>query len=106
MSEALPLSDDLGPAKVIQICEPGLGLKAVLVIDNVARGPSIGGLRLATDVSVEECCRLARAMTLKNAAAGIPHGGGKSVLWGDPRMPIERADQRLLAQRVGLRLRP
>jgi glutamate dehydrogenase (NAD(P)+) len=31
--------------------------------------------------------RLARAMTLKNAAAGLPHGGGKSVLVGDPRMP-------------------
>jgi glutamate dehydrogenase (NAD(P)+) len=26
-------------------------------------------------------------MTLKNAAAGLPHGGGKSVLMGDPKMP-------------------
>jgi glutamate dehydrogenase (NAD(P)+) len=26
-------------------------------------------------------------MTLKNAAAGLPHGGGKSVLYGDPKMP-------------------
>ncbi|HYA65447.1 MAG TPA: Glu/Leu/Phe/Val dehydrogenase dimerization domain-containing protein, partial [Burkholderiaceae bacterium] len=26
-------------------------------------------------------------MTLKNAAAGLPYGGGKSVLWGDPKMP-------------------
>jgi glutamate dehydrogenase (NAD(P)+) len=41
---------------------------------------------MAQDVSVEECFRLARAMTLKNAAAGLPHGGGKSVLFGDPRM--------------------
>ncbi len=38
-------ADELGPAKVIQVCEPGRGLKAVVVIDNVARGPSIGGLR-------------------------------------------------------------
>jgi glutamate dehydrogenase (NAD(P)+) len=38
------------------------------------------------DVSVEECVRLARAMTFKNAAAGLPHGGGKAVLFGDPRM--------------------
>jgi glutamate dehydrogenase (NAD(P)+) len=79
--------DDLGPAKIIQVYEPGLGLDAVLVVDNVARGPSIGGLRMAPDVSIEECARLARAMTLKNAAAGLPHGGGKSVLRGDPRMP-------------------
>jgi glutamate dehydrogenase (NAD(P)+) len=82
-------ADDLGPAKIVQVHEPGLGLEAVLVIDNVARGPSIGGLRMASDVSIEECARLARAMTLKNAAAGLPHGGGKSVLRGDPRMPMD-----------------
>ncbi len=103
MSEALPLADELGPAKVIQVCEPGLGLKAVLVIDNVSRGPSIGGLRMATDVSVAECFRLARAMTLKNAAAGIPHGGGKSVLWGDPRMASERKQSLIRAFAHALR---
>ncbi len=42
---------------------------------------------MAPDVSTDECFRLARAMTLKNAAAGLPHGGGKSVLYGDPKMP-------------------
>ena len=57
--------DELGPAKVIQVREPGLGLDAVLVVDNVACGPSIGGLRMAPDVSIDECLRLARAMTLK-----------------------------------------
>jgi glutamate dehydrogenase (NAD(P)+) len=89
----LPFADDLGPAKVIHVHEPGLGLEAVLVVDNVACGPSIGGLRMAPDVSTEECVRLARAMTLKNAAAGLPHGGGKSVLRGDPRMPVERKER-------------
>jgi glutamate dehydrogenase (NAD(P)+) len=52
----------------------------------------MGGLRMAADVSVEECARLARAMTLKNAAAGLAHGGGKAVLWGDPRMPGDRKE--------------
>jgi glutamate dehydrogenase (NAD(P)+) len=79
--------DDLGPAKLIEVREPALGLRATLVVDNVALGPSIGGLRMASDVSNEECARLARAMTLKNAAAGLAHGGGKSVLFGDPHMP-------------------
>jgi len=88
VNNAFRYADDLGPAKVILIHEPVCGLKAVLVVDNVAAGPSIGGLRMAQDVSVDECCRLARAMTLKNAAAGLPHGGGKSVLFGDPRMAI------------------
>jgi glutamate dehydrogenase (NAD(P)+) len=92
MAEVFRLGDDLGPAKVIHVREPGLGLQAVLVVDNVARGPSIGGLRIAPDVSTKECFRLARAMTLKNSAAGLAHGGGKSVLWGDPAMPPARKE--------------
>jgi len=81
-------ADDLGPAKIIHITQPSLGLRAILVVDNVACGPSIGGARMAPDVSVEECFRLARAMTFKNAAAGLPHGGGKSVIVADPAMPL------------------
>ena len=86
------LADELGPAKVIHVHEPRLGLRGILVVDNVAAGPSIGGLRLAPDVSLEECARLARAMTLKNAAAGLAHGGGKSVIRADPRMPAFAQD--------------
>ncbi len=97
MADVFPFGDELGPAKVIHVHEPGLGLKAVLVVDNVARGPSIGGLRMATDVSTEECFRLARAMTMKNSAAGLAHGGGKSVLWGDPRMPREHKERLIRA---------
>jgi len=57
------------------------------VVDNVAAGPAIGGVRMATDVTAAECFRLARAMTLKNAMAGLAHGGGKSVIAADPGMP-------------------
>jgi glutamate dehydrogenase/leucine dehydrogenase len=67
----------------------------VVVIDNIACGPAVGGVRMAPDVSAEEAFRLARAMTLKNAAAGLPHGGGKSVIFADPRMPI-RDKERLI----------
>ena len=95
MADIFDRGDALGPGKVVHACEPSVGLRAVLVIDNVARGPSVGGLRMAPDVSVEECIRLARAMTLKNAAAGLAHGGGMSVLWGDARMPRE-ANERLI----------
>ena len=86
MAELFDRADSLGPGKIVHVCEPSIGLRGVLVIDNVARGPAIGGLRMAPDVGVDECVRLARAMTLKNSAAGLTHGGGKSVLWGDPRM--------------------
>lgn len=90
MADSFQYADDLGPFKIIHVYEPSIQLKGILVVDNVAAGPSIGGLRMATDVSTQECFRLARAMTLKNAAAGLPHGGGKSVLIGDPLMPIEQ----------------
>ncbi len=93
MPDIFDFTDDLGPAKIIHVHEPAAGIKGILVVDNVATGPSIGGLRIAPDVSVEECVRLARAMTLKNAAAGLPHGGGKSVLYADPKLPRDRKER-------------
>jgi len=86
------LADELGPAKILYITEPSVGLKAVLVVDNVAKGPSIGGIRMAPDVTVSECARLARTMTMKNAAAGLPHGGGKVVVIADPKMAKEEKE--------------
>ncbi len=77
--------DDLGPAKILHIYEPGSGLRGIVVVDNVACGPSIGGIRMAADVTTEEVFRLARAMTLKNAAAGLSHGGGKSGILADSK---------------------
>ena len=77
--------DDLGPVKVVHLYDPACGLEGMLVIDNVACGPAIGGVRMAADVSTEEVFRLARAMTLKNAAAGLPHGGGKAGIVADPK---------------------
>lgn len=79
--------DEFGPAKIVHLWTPAADLRAIVVIDNVAAGPAIGGTRMAPDVSVTECFRLARAMTLKNAACGLRHGGAKSVIFGDPEMP-------------------
>jgi glutamate dehydrogenase (NAD(P)+) len=93
MEDMFRFADEFGPVKVIHVHVPTIGLRGVLVVDNVAAGPAIGGLRMAADVSTEECARLARAMTLKNAAAGLAHGGGKSVLFGDPRMPAAEKER-------------
>jgi glutamate dehydrogenase (NAD(P)+) len=41
---------------------------------------------MAPDVTVVEVARLARAMTYKNAAAGLAHGGAKGGIVGDPGM--------------------
>jgi glutamate dehydrogenase/leucine dehydrogenase len=55
------------------------------------------------DVSVDECFRLARAMTFKNAAARIPHGGGKSVIFADPKMDLGAKERlvRSFARAIG-----
>lgn len=103
MSDIFKFNDEFGPSKVIHVHEPSVNLKAILVIDNVALGPSIGGIRIAEDVSVEECFRLARAMTFKNAAAGLPHGGGKIVVFGDPKMPKTEKSELLRAMAKNLR---
>ena len=103
MQDFFTFADELGPAKVIHVYEPSVEMKAVLVVDNVAKGPSIGGVRMAPDVSTEECFRLARAMTLKNAAAALPHGGGKAVLYGDPKMPKSNKERLIRALACSLR---
>lgn len=93
MENIFAFADELGPAKIVHIYDPKHELKAVVAIDNVARGPSIGGIRMAPDVSATEAFRLARAMTMKNSAAGLPHGGGKSVIFGDPKIDAVMKEQ-------------
>jgi glutamate dehydrogenase/leucine dehydrogenase len=97
MQDLFGFSDEFGPARIIHIHRPSIALKAIVVVDNTACGAAIGGVRMAPDVSVEECFRLARAMTWKNAAAGLPHGGGKSVIFGDPRMTAAVKEQLIRA---------
>lgn len=96
-------ADDLGPAKILHVTETRTRLRGIIVVDNVAAGPSIGGLRMAPDAGTAECFRLARAMTLKNAAAGLPHGGGKSVILADPKMPA--ADKERLVRAFACAIR-
>ncbi|HEV2335246.1 MAG TPA: Glu/Leu/Phe/Val dehydrogenase [Stellaceae bacterium] len=100
MEDAFRFADELGPLKLVHIWRPAIGLKAIVAIDNIACGPAVGGVRMAPDVSTEEAFRLARAMSLKNAAAGLPHGGGKSVIFADPKMPAG-AKERLIRAFAG-----
>ena len=97
MENIFDFADELGPAKIVHVYDPRVQLKAVVAIDNVARGPSIGGIRMAPDVSATEAFRLARAMTMKNSAAGLAHGGGKSVIYGDPKIDAAKKEQLIRA---------
>lgn len=95
--------DDLGPSKIVHLYAPSVGLKGIVVVDNVATGPAIGGTRMAPDVSIEECYRLARAMTFKNAVAGLPHGGAKSVIFADAAMPVKKKERIIRAFACAIR---
>ncbi len=73
--------DRLGPYLVVCLWdeESPLEVGGYLVVDNLAMGwPSMGGIRMLPEVTPTTVHNLARGMTLKNAAADLPYGGGKS----------------------------
>jgi glutamate dehydrogenase/leucine dehydrogenase len=78
--------NEFGPQCVHRIFDPTDDRTwGFVVIDNLARGRGLGGVRLAPDVTVDEIYGLAHAMTMKSAAAMLPLGGAKSGLRADPR---------------------
>ena len=76
--------DELGPELVIQTYDPRTRVRGVLVIDNTARGPGKGGMRILPDVNASMVFRLARTMTWKCALADLPFGGAKAGIRADP----------------------
>lgn len=68
------------------------GLKAITAIHNTTLGSAIGGIRYYPYETVEDALhdalRLAKGMTYKNAAAGLPHGGGKTVFIKEPGVVV------------------
>ncbi|WP_408590525.1 Glu/Leu/Phe/Val dehydrogenase dimerization domain-containing protein [Novosphingobium sp.] len=60
------------------------GLSAIIAIHSTHCGPAAGGVRAGTYVDtaagVADALRLSRAMSFKNAMAGLPLGGGKAVM--------------------------
>jgi len=64
------------------------GLRAIIAIYSTVLGPALGGTRFYPYASHEEAIsdalNLSRAMTYKNALAGLDFGGGKAVIIGDP----------------------
>jgi len=69
--------------------DKGTGLKTIVAIHDTRLGPALGGCRFIhydTDESaLTDALRLARGMTYKAALAGLPHGGGKSVIIRPPQ---------------------
>lgn len=94
--------DEFGPHKVVFV-RLSRGCRAVVVVDNVALGPAIGGLRMTTSVDAAEVARLARAMTVKNAAAGLPYGGAKAGITVPGELDDVSREQVLRAFAVAIR---
>jgi leucine dehydrogenase len=75
-----------------QVCfrfDRASGLKAIIAVHNTRLGKGLGGCRMwpyaSDDEALTDVLRLSRGMTYKAALAGLPQGGGKSVIIGDPR---------------------
>ena len=64
--------------------DKGTGLRAIVAIHDTRMGPALGGCRFipydTDEDALVDALRLARGMTYKAALAGLPHGGGKSVI--------------------------
>ena len=63
------------------------GLKAIIAVHSTHLGPAAGGARFwhyaKDEEALVDALRLSRGMSYKNAMAGLPLGGGKSVLLAD-----------------------
>ena len=84
--------DNLGPRLVVCMWDEGspLEIGGYLAVDNLAMGqPSMGGIRMLPTVTPAAVHNLARGMTLKNAAADLPYGGGKSGIVAERRLSAE-----------------
>ena len=73
---------------VLRVRDAQVGLTGFIAVHSTALGPAAGGLRMRPYASeadaLDDVLRLSRGMTFKNAAAGLPLGGGKAVILGDP----------------------
>lgn len=74
--------------KVYRVEDAQSGLRGFIALHSTDRGPAAGGLRMrvydSDRAALDDVLNLSRGMTYKNAAAGLPLGGGKAVIIGDP----------------------
>ena len=85
--------------------DPETGLRAIIGIHSTNLGHALGGTRrwhYATEAdALYDVLRLSQAMTYKAAAAGLPMGGGKSViLLPKPGHPTSEAEARAMGRFV------
>jgi len=76
-----------GYERVVLAEEPAVGYRALVAVHSSRLGPAVGGTRRwrypSDEAALADALRLARGMSYKNALAGLPMGGGKSVIMAD-----------------------
>ncbi|TNC81089.1 MAG: amino acid dehydrogenase [Oleiphilus sp.] len=81
--------------------DPAHRLQAIIAIHSTSLGPALGGCRCIEydneTQALTDAARLARGMSYKAALAGVPQGGGKSVIL----KPARIVDRRALYQAFG-----
>ena len=75
-----------------------------VAIDSTVGGRSCGGLRMLPDIEKAEIQALARSMTLKYGFLGLPQGGAKAGVFGDPDSSRQKRLERLVE--FGLAIKP
>ncbi len=77
-----------GHEQVLFIADRASGLRAIIALHDTRLGPAFGGCRMwpyaDEGTALADALRLARGMTYKAAICGLPYGGGKTVIIGDP----------------------
>src|SRR5713226_2325274 len=78
-----------GHEEVVFCQDADSGLRAIIAVHSTVLGPALGGVRMwpyaSSEEALQDVLRLAQAMTYKAAVSGLPLGGGKAVIIGDPR---------------------
>ena len=76
-----------GYERVLLGSDETAGYQGIIAIHSTVLGPAVGGTRYwsykTEDDAMTDALRLARGMTYKNALAGLPFGGGKSIIMRD-----------------------
>jgi len=80
--------------RVLIAADAESGLRTMIAVHSTARGPAFGGCRLwayENDLAAHhDALRLSQGMSMKNALAGLPFGGGKAVIV-KPKGEFDRA---------------
>lgn len=98
-----------GYERVVLGSDDAAGYRGIVVVHSTALGPAVGGTRYwsynTEDEAMTDVLRLARGMTYKNALAGLPFGGGKSIIIRDgqarDREQLFRAHGRMVNSLAG-----